>query len=255
MNESNEEQRLQRIHTYIIRHPGCHLSKIAEDLHLNVTTLNKELQSLEQQQQIIGTQESGYKRYYAIQQKGKPRDKRTQNIRTQIYEIVQQNPGLHLSKIAELVEMSIPLADYHLDKMVKDQQITVIKDKAGYFKRYYVSDAVIKSQEKKILEILRKNIPLKIALLLLKHGTLQHKDLMKLLNITASSSLSYHLTNLVEKGILIVHSHGKERGYELADADEVIRILKKYEFKVELHISMERFRSLWDQLSYRETLG
>ena len=242
MIETVEEQRLQRIHSYIIRNPGCHLSKIAEDLHLNITTLHQDLHILEQQQKIISTKELGYNRFYAIQQKGKPRDKRTQNIRTQIYDIVQRHPGLHLSKIAELLEVSIPLADYHLDKMIKDQQLTMVKDKAGYFKRYYVSDAVIKTQEKKILEILRKNIPLKIVLLLLKHGILQHKDLMKHLNIQASSSLSYHLTNLVDKGILTVHPHGKERGYELMNPEEVIRVLKKYEFKVELHISMERFK-------------
>lgn len=255
MIETQEQKRIQRIYQYIIRNPGCHLSKIAEDLHLTVTTVTQDLQSLEDQHDIIGTQESGYKRFYAIQQKGKQRDKRTDNIRKQIYDIIQRNPGLHLSKIADLLDVSVPLADYHLDQMVKEHRINVIKDEAGYFKRYYATDTVIESQEKKILEVLRKNVPLKIVLLLLKHGSLRHKDLMKQLKISASSTLSYHLTNLVDSGILTVHPHGKERGYELTNPEEVVRILKKYEFKVELHISMERFKSLWDQLSYRETLG
>src|SRR4030042_1301633 len=89
-----------------------------------------------------------------------------------IYDLIEQNPGLHLSKIAEHLHMSIPLADYHLLQLEKNKDIVAVKDSSGHFKRYYAAESGIETQDKKVLEHLQKKIPLVIVLFLLRQPTL-----------------------------------------------------------------------------------
>ena len=84
---------------------------------------------------------------------------------------------------------------------------------------------------------------------LLKHPVLKHKEIAEHLPI-ASSTISYHLSILVDNGVLDVRSRGKEKGYFLKDRDEIIRILKKYELHIELHLAVEGFKDAWKDLNY-----
>ena len=254
MNGSSEEEIQRRIYDLISQNPGLHLSKIAELLDMKLFEVKYHLQSLENKGIIFVTKDAGYERYYLQKSRIKAREKRTFGTRETIYNLIVQKPGLHLSKIAEILQMSISLADYHLVSMQKEGKITAVKDDKGYFKRYYVAGSEIKVQEKQIIETLRKKTPLKIVLLLLKRNNLQHKDIMEFLHMP-SSSLSYHLTKLEEYGIIEVHPHGRERGYTLRNRDEIIRILKKYELHLELHLTIDEFKNMWDDLSYRDSLG
>src|SRR4030042_1021547 len=113
-------------------------------------------------------------------------------ILRKLYDVISHNPGLHLSKIAELLQMSIPLTDYHLLSMSRNDEILAVKDVRGYYKRYYVKEAGPASEETKILQVLMKKVPLQIVLLLLRSCPLQHKDLLKEVPI-GSSTLSYYL--------------------------------------------------------------
>jgi len=47
--------------------------------------------------------------------------------RRKIYELIEKNPGLHLSKIAELLKMRVSLAEYHLLFLEKKDTIETIK--------------------------------------------------------------------------------------------------------------------------------
>jgi len=87
----------------------------------------------------------------------------------------------------------------------------------------------------------------------LKTPVLQHKDLLKQLNIS-SSTLSYHLTKLVQSGLLEVQPHGAEKGYALKNREEIKRILKKYEFHIEVNVAVENFKNMWGDWDYHEAL-
>ena len=254
MNEFLEKDVEKRICNLISHNPGLHVSKIAEILNLRMAEVEIHLQRLRSNGIIFATKEAGYKRYFIEKRRLKAREKRTVETRRMIYDLVAQSPGLHLSKIAEMLDMSIPLMDYHLVNMQQEGEISVIKDSKGYYKRYYIADSRIQIDENQILLVLRKKTPLKIVFLILKHPNIQHKDIMKQLNMP-SSSLSYHLTKLEENRIIDVHSHGREKGYTLRNRDEIIRILKKYELHIELNLAVDGFKDMWDDLSYRDSLG
>jgi len=253
MNKSIEKGTQRKIYDLIARSPGLYISKIAELLDMKISDAAYHLEYLEEKGVISVSKDTSTERYYIEDSRVKTRDKRSLETRREIYNIVAQNPGLHLSKIAEMVGMSVPLTDYHLVFMQKNEDIIVIKDAKGYFKRYYVADSGIASNEREILEMLGKKTPLKIILFLLKHNHLQHKDMMKLLNMS-SSKLSYHLTNLLDSGIVESCSHGIKKGYMLKNRDEIVRILQKYKFHIVLDVAVDDFKDLWGDLSYRDLM-
>ena len=159
----------KKIYNLIARNPGLHLSKIAELLNMKISEVAYHLECLGKNKSIRVHKDSSIERYYIYHHKVKTRDKRSLETRQNIYTIIAKNPGLHLSKIAEFLDMSVPLTDYHLNYMEKKGEIIVLKDAKGYFKRYYIAESGIDNREKKILEMLGKKIPLQIILSLLKH--------------------------------------------------------------------------------------
>lgn len=253
MDKSIEKDTQRKICDLIARSPGLHISKIAELLDMKISEVAFHLEYLEGMGRISVSKDTSIERYYIEDSRVKTRDKRSLETRREIYNIVAQNPGLYLSKIAETVGMSVPLTYYHLLFMEKNGDITVIKDAKGYFKRYYIAESGIDSNEKKILEMLGKKIPLKIVLFLLKHTHLKNKDMMELLNIS-SSKLSYHLTNLLDSGIVVANPHGEKKGYMLKNKDEIVRILQKYKFHIVLGVAVDDFKDLWGDLSYRDLM-
>ena len=86
-----------------------------------------------------------------------------------IYVLILKQPGLNLSSVAKQLEISVQLAQYHLQKLEKYGLITSINEE-GYI-RYYVK-GVISSKEKKFFSLLRQKTPLEIVLFLLKHPSL-----------------------------------------------------------------------------------
>ena len=243
----------RKIRELIAHHPGLHLSRLAELLNMKISEVAYHLEQLEEHGVIYVSKDTDIQRYYLEEKHVKTRDKRSLITRRKIYAVITQNPGLHLSKIAELVKMSVPLTDYHLLIMERQGELTVIKDAKGYLKRYYIADSGIDTSEKKLLGILGKKIPLKIVLFLLKHDHLQHKDLMTLLHMS-SSKLSYHLTKMLEQGILEANPHGENKGYMLKNKDDILRILRKHKFHIVLDVAVDEFKELWGDLQYRDLI-
>ena len=104
----------RKILDLIVRQPGLHLSKIAELLEMKITSVQRSLDHFENEGIIFSVNKAGVKQYFFDKRSVKPRDMRTFETREKIRDLIAQNPGLHLSKIAEMLDMSISLTDYHL---------------------------------------------------------------------------------------------------------------------------------------------
>src|SRR4030042_4100712 len=92
--------------------------------------------------------------------------------RKKIYEFIAEHPGGNLSSLAGLRNMSIPFVDYHT-RFLEDNELISITKESGCFKRYYIRGE-IGEKEKRLLGILRQEIPLRIVLFLLEHPLSQH---------------------------------------------------------------------------------
>ena len=161
--------------------------------------------------------------------------------RRKIYDLVAKNPGLHLSKVAELLKMRVSLVEYHLIYLEKYQLIYSAKE-SGYI-RYYVKGEIA-TKDKKILSLMRQEIPLKIALLLLKHANLQHKEILREMGV-APSTLSYHLKKLVKHEIIEVQSYGEEKGYSIVNRETIVGLLVQYK----PYNLFESFKDVWIDLT------
>lgn len=161
--------------------------------------------------------------------------------RRDIYDLVSDQPGIHLSKIAELLDMTVSLAEYHLRFLEKNSLIRSIK-KSGY-KRYFPTDEKVEEKDKEMLFELRKEVSLKIVLLLLKNKKMTHKEMNEEIDL-AASTLSYHLKKLTEMNILESKTYGRKKGYSVSDEREIIALLVKYR----PHDILDGFTDIWKDL-------
>ena len=161
--------------------------------------------------------------------------------RRKIYDIVNKNPGLHLSKISETLNMRTSLAEYHLRYLEKHDIITV--DKETGFPRYYIKGKV-ETKTKHYSSVLRQKTIMSIVFLLLKNDTIQHKEILENIDC-APSTLSYHLNKLVKYDIIEVQRYGDNRGYKIKNKDEIINWLIKYK-PFDLY---EGFTNVWADIN------
>jgi predicted transcriptional regulator len=161
--------------------------------------------------------------------------------RKNIYSLIEKNPGLHLSKIADMLHMRISHVEYHLLFLEKHDIIKSEKEKG--FKRFYIKGQ-IGVQDKQYLFILRQKTILEIVLYLIKYGSSQHKELLDYIDVSAST-LSYHLDKLVKKDILLVERYGEHKGYQLKNKDAIIAVIIRYK----PYTLIEGFSDIWSDLS------
>lgn len=243
MNEFSDQDIEKKIYGFIEKNPGLYMSKIAELLDMPVSSLENYLEKMQRDKIITSIEETGYERFYVEKGKAGAKDKRITEIRERIYYLVSKNPGLHLSKIAELMDIRISLLEYHLKYMEKHDEIIAVKE-GGYYKRYYTKDSGVGYQDKKIIELLRQEIPLKIVVFLLKNPNSKYKEIQEYLGISAPL-LTYHLNKLTENGIVNAPSYTSKE-YSIADKKEITRLLKKYR----MHAVIDGFKDVWSDLDY-----
>jgi predicted transcriptional regulator len=251
MSESLDQETQNKIQELIKKAPGLYISKIAQLLTINISDVQIHLQTLEKSGSIIAVEEKGSKRYYLQERQPQLRDQRNLTIRNEIYTLIEKNPGLYLSKIAELLGMSIQLADYHLSYMQRNNDIIVRKKPGEYLRKYYTFDAQIGDQDNKLLQVVTKKIPLEIILFLLKKESAPHKEIYENLGISPSK-LSYHITKLMQIGVIYAQSFGDEKGYLLKNKTEIIRFLKKHRLRIEMDLAVDEFLDVWDNFNYGE---
>jgi len=161
--------------------------------------------------------------------------------RRKIYDTILKNPGLHLSKIADLLQMRISHVEYHVHYLEKHDIVTT--DKSTGFLRFYIK-GTIGIQDKRYLSILRQKTLLRIVIFLLKKEPVKRMDILE--NVTVSNStLSYHLKKLVKNNIIEIQGQGENKGYQLKNKEEIVKWLIQYK-PFDLY---EGFENVWTDLT------
>jgi len=171
------------------------------------------------------------------------------DTRKEIFKLVQSNPGLHMREISRRLEMQLSLVEYHLNYLEDNELVYIIKE--GKYNRYYVdedmmsSGSKLSSDEKRILHLLREDVPLKIIMDLLECGRLTHKELKEAVGVSGST-LTYHLKKLVKARMIIKVRRGKDKGFVIEDERIVVKILVLGRIKPPSQI--ENFEKLLEDL-------
>ena len=169
--------------------------------------------------------------------------------RREVYETVSEYPGLHLSEIARRTDMETNHAKYHLEVLERHGLISSEKEE-GYWRFFPKEESelgpkeVLGPDEKEIVSLLRKEVPLHATLVLLDQGPTPAGELADEVDV-AASTMSYHGSNMEEAGLVEVTKEGRSRIYQLADPERVAELLIRFEPPDEL---VQGFLDAWDQL-------
>jgi len=243
MNEISDQEIKKEIFIFIESNPGLYQSKIAKLLNIPISSLEKHLQNMQKEKIITCIMDNGLERFYVEKRKLGITKKRTSEIRDRVYYLISENPGLHLSKLAELMDIRISLVEYHLKYLEKKNKIVAVKE-GSYYKRYYTKDSEVGLEDKKTIQLLRKELPLKIVIFLLDNPSSMYKEIQNHLGISAPL-LTYHLNKLVDHGIINPPSYFSKE-YSLVNKKEITNILKKYR----MNALINGFKDIWAGLDY-----
>src|SRR5712691_8920419 len=81
--------------------------------------------------------------------------------RRRIYDFLVANPGTHLRRIGHALGMSTGMLSYHLGYLERNGVLKAEED--GHRKRYFIARVFVETQ-RRILAILRQDVPRKIVL-------------------------------------------------------------------------------------------
>lgn len=158
--------------------------------------------------------------------------------RKKIFQLIERHPGLNLSTIAQMLQMNVPLVDYHTRYFEKHELVSVIKDSG--FKRYYVKGSVGAPQQR-LFEVLRQEIPLRIVLFLLITPKARYPKICECLPVSRST-VSYHLKKLIRSKVVEVVVEDGEWVYQVVDEKLIVDFLMRYKPGGVL----KRFKDTWD---------
>ncbi len=158
-------------------------------------------------------------------------------IRRKIYSIITSDPGVNLSSIAESLDISVPLADYHLYYLEQQELITVSKTE-GY-KRYYVKGE-LGVEDSKILSLLQQETLLKIVLYLLANPQSKPKEIRESIHMSPAL-LTYYLKKLIHAEIITVLPSEEKNKYIVLKEKQVVALLIRYKN----NMLLQRFRDTW----------
>lgn len=144
--------------------------------------------------------------------------------RRRIYECVQTNPGAHLRDIARRTQLPLGTTLYHLDHMETREFVAARRD--GRYKRYFCG-ADMGRREKDMMSALRHETPRRIVHALLLQGSGTQRELCRAVGLSRST-LSFHVNQLVDRGIVLRQDARPENVYALEDAELARRLLLRY---------------------------
>lgn len=105
---------------------------------------------------------------------------------------------------------------------------------------------VLSADDKQLLSLLRKEVPLHVTLVLLDEQEASAGDLAEAVEV-APSTMSYHASQMQEAGLVEAEKDGRTRIYRLAEPNHVAQLLIRFEPPDEL---VQGFLDAWDQLEF-----
>lgn len=145
--------------------------------------------------------------------------------RKEIFEHVETNPGIHFSQLKRDLDMETGLLQYHLSEL-EDHDVLESEEYQGK-RRVFVSRE-LDEEERAILAVLRYETTRRILLYLLEEGPTRNSDIAEAVGVTPAT-ISWHLSNLLEEGIVDSIVDGRTTRYEVQNEDLTVQLLVRYQ--------------------------
>lgn len=137
-------------------------------------------------------------------------DEKDSRTREQIFEYIENNPGVHLRKISRELGLALGNTQYHLQILENAGRIKTRR--ATLYKHYYPA-AILDESHELILSFLRQESSRDILILLLEHsGGLTQTEIVDFKHLSAPT-ISWHMSKLVESGLVVSVREGRTVRY------------------------------------------
>jgi predicted transcriptional regulator len=146
------------------------------------------------------------------------------STRRAIFDHVRANPGIHFSQLKRDLDMETGLLQYHLYELEKHD---VLESEEHQGKRRVFVARELDEEERAILSVLRYRTTRRILLYLLEHAPVRNRALAEAVGVTPAT-ISWHLSNLVEAGVVEAVPDGRTTRYRVTNEDLTVRLLVRY---------------------------
>lgn len=143
--------------------------------------------------------------------------------RRKLYEIIRENPSIHLRELERLSHLPLSTVNYHVNYMKRKKIVVLEKD--GRLSRLYVKP--FDKEDRRLLKVLRQKKLREIVFLVLVRKHVNSKFLERKLSIPRST-LSLYLNYLVKEKVLSTEKIGYEKIYSLQSEDRIAKTLIAY---------------------------
>lgn len=159
-----------------------------------------------------------------------------EGIAKSVLEYIHEHPGCHLRQVRNDLAISMGTVQYHLGRLENAGRIT--SNRHGLYK-YYFPIGLFQDAEKSLLEILSQETAREIVMFIIEEKNPTQTDIVNKMNVS-SASISWHVTRLVEFGIISEIKEGKYKRYQLrGNPKDLMLLMKSY------------YPSIWDRWSNR----
>lgn len=144
--------------------------------------------------------------------------------RKRLFEYVEAHPGIHFSQLKRDLDMETGLLQYHLREL---EEYGVLESEEYQSKRRVFVARELDEQERAILAVLRYETTRGILLHLLEHGPARNGEIAEAVEVT-SSTVSWHLSNLIEQDVVEPIEDSRTTLYEVRDEELTVQLLVRY---------------------------
>lgn len=141
------------------------------------------------------------------------------DTRRRLYAHIAKHPGQFLRELQRQLGMAMGTLEFNLAALQKSGLIQV---EEAENKRFF--PAAMPPPDRKLLAVLRQAIPRRICVELLRAPGSSPAFLAAALGI-GPTTLNYHLTKLVDAGLLERQRDGRQSRYHLVDPEPALRLL------------------------------
>lgn len=160
----------------------------------------------------------------------------TTDNKQRIYDYIIKYPGSHLRKVSKDLTLAMGNVQYHLNLL---EQNGLIKSRRINFRKVYYAVSIFPERHESILAALRQETPRDIVLYLIENPGATQTEISTHLGF-AAPSISWHMSRLIEIGLVRSHKDGRFVKYDIVgDVKEIIAFLKSY------------YPTIWEKLSDR----
>lgn len=143
--------------------------------------------------------------------------------RLQIYNFIEEHPGVYFRELVKRIGLNKGTAEYHV-KMLETQNMIVSYKSKGK-NRFFLNHSSYNEEDKRVIAALKNDVHRKVILEILNSQCITQKNLAKKIGVS-TPTISEHIKYLKEKGIVETDRKGRYTIYSIDS--NYFDILQKY---------------------------